>query len=245
MERTPSAPAVANGHASPSPSPSPRKRRRSERDDKNDADSPDALLAVQPGQKAPVDTSSAERAVHSLLLALGEDPSRPGLDSTPRRVALMFSELLSGYRVDATALLNGAIFNEAATDAVHIRGIRFSSLCEHHMLTFSGRVHVAYIPDGRVIGLSKVPRIVRMFAQRLQLQERLTRQIAHFLNAVLRPRGVAVIVEGRHLCASIRGVRSTDSTMLTSVMLGDFRTDAALREQLWSLFRTPSGADLF
>lgn len=250
--------AVANGHAppSPSPSPSPRKRRRrddehqDERDGDGDGDSDsrthyEQLMEARPAQRAAVDTAGAERAVRALLTALGEDPSRDGLRSTPRRVALMFGELLGGYRQDATALLNGAIFEDGGTDAVHVRDVRFSSLCEHHLLSFGGRAHVAYVPDGRVIGLSKVPRIVRMFAQRLQLQERLTRQIAHFLHAVLRPRGVAVIVEGRHLCASVRGVRSADSAMLTSVMLGCFRSDPALREQLWALFRAPPATALF
>ncbi|CAN8068230.1 unnamed protein product [Agarophyton chilense] len=152
----------------------------------------------------------------------------------------MFGELLGGYRTDPRALLNGALFEEAPNDLVLLRNMTFFSMCEHHLLTFSGRVHVGYVPAGRVIGLSKVPRIVEMFARRLQLQERLTSQIAHFLDHVLNPAALAVVIDASHLCATIRGVRSSDASVTTSVMLGDFKRDAPLRSHFWSQLRSAS-----
>ncbi len=156
-----------------------------------------------------IDGPQAEEAVASLLKALGEDPSREGLNNTPRRVARMYSELLGGYKMDPAAMINGALFDVKYDEMVIVRDIEFYSLCEHHMLPFMGRVHVAYIPDGKVLGLSKIPRVVDMYARRLQVQERMTRQIADFLRDLLKPQGVAVVVEAMHLCMMMRGVKKT------------------------------------
>lgn len=178
-----------------------------------------------------IDTSSIEEAVRSMLAAFGEDPNREGLVNTPRRVARMYPELLSGYRADVKKLVNGAIFNVTYDDMVIVRDIEFFSLCEHHMLPFMGRAHVAYIPSGQVIGLSKIPRIVDMYARRLQVQERMTRQIADFLMDLLQPQGVGVVVEGLHLCAMMRGVKKHDARMTTSSMLGSFRKSINTRQE--------------
>lgn len=169
--------------------------------------------------------------VREMLSAFGEDPEREGLRDTPERVARMYHELLAGYRVDPIALVNDALFEVGYDEMVIVKDIEFYSLCEHHMLPFIGRAHVAYIPDGRVLGLSKIPRIVDMFARRLQVQERMTRQIAEFLDALLHPQGVAVVLEGVHLCAMIRGVKKHGAKMVTSAMLGSFRTNLATREE--------------
>jgi GTP cyclohydrolase I len=176
-----------------------------------------------------MDLETIEKSVAKIIKAVGEDPEREGLQNTPRRVAKAYGELLEGYRIDPVKLLNNATFIVDYDDMVIVRDIEFYSLCEHHMLPFLGRVHVAYIPNGKVIGLSKIPRIVDMFARRLQVQERMTRQIADYVNEILRPRGVAVVVEGMHLCATIRGVRKHDSRMTTSSMLGAFRQREATR----------------
>lgn len=178
-----------------------------------------------------IDTNSIENAVRAMLAAFGEDPQREGLLNTPRRVARMYPELLSGYRTDVKKLVNGAIFNVAYDDMVIVRDIEYFSLCEHHMLPFMGRAHVAYIPNGQVIGLSKIPRIVDMFARRLQVQENMTRQIADFLHDLLKPQGVAVVVEGLHLCAMMRGVKKHDARMTTSAMLGSFRKSINTRQE--------------
>jgi GTP cyclohydrolase I len=177
------------------------------------------------------DQPALEAAVFQVLQAIGEDPQREGLKNTPRRVARMYAELLSGYRTDVESMINGAIFNIAYDEMVIVRDIEFYSLCEHHMLPFIGRAHVAYIPKGKVIGLSKIPRIVDMFAHRLQVQERMTRQIADFLRDILNPLGVAVVVEAVHLCAMIRGVKKHDASMVTSAMHGAFRTSMATRQE--------------
>lgn len=178
-----------------------------------------------------IDFSTIEKSVAMILKAIGEDPDREGLVNTPKRVAKAYSELLEGYRIDPVKLLNNATFAVDYDDMVIIRDIEFYSLCEHHMLPFLGRVHVAYLPDGKVIGLSKIPRIVDMFARRLQVQERMTRQIADLLDELLHPRGVAVVIEAMHLCSMIRGVRKHDSRMTTSAMLGAFRTREASRNE--------------
>ena len=178
-----------------------------------------------------IDFSIIEKSVAMILKAIGEDPDREGLVNTPKRVAKAYSELLEGYRIDPVKLLNNATFAVDYDDMVIIRDIEFYSLCEHHMLPFLGRVHVAYLPDGKVIGLSKIPRIVDMFARRLQVQERMTRQIADLLDELLHPRGVAVVIEAMHLCSMIRGVRKHDSRMTTSAMLGAFRTREATRNE--------------
>lgn len=176
-----------------------------------------------------IDTQAIQESVRRMLIAFGENPERQGLIRTPERVASMYEELLAGYRVDPVELINEAIFDVNYDEMVVVRDIEFYSLCEHHMLPFIGRAHVAYIPRGKVIGLSKIPRVVDMFARRLQVQERMTRQIADFLNEVLHPLGVAVVVEAIHMCAMIRGVKKHNSRMTTSTMLGAFRTSMATR----------------
>jgi GTP cyclohydrolase I len=170
-----------------------------------------------------------ESAVRSILLDIGEDPEREGLLKTPARVHRMFEEITAGYHVDPEKLINDAIFEVDYDDMVLVKDIEFYSLCEHHMLPFYGRAAVAYIPNGKVIGLSKIPRIVEMFARRLQVQERMTAQIAEFLTEVLHPKGVAVLVEGAHMCAMMRGVKKSDVHMTTRKMLGAFKEDVFLR----------------
>jgi GTP cyclohydrolase I len=179
----------------------------------------------------PVDRPRAEAAITELLAGLGEDTGRVGLIDTPRRVARAYEELLAGYRTDPEALINNALFDVDYNDMVVVTDIEFASLCEHHLLPFLGHVHVAYIPQGKVIGLSKIPRIVELFARRLQLQEHLTRQIANFIDDVLHPQGVAVVIEGQHMCSMIRGVKKQDSSMVTSAMLGTFNDNAAIRQE--------------
>jgi GTP cyclohydrolase I len=178
-----------------------------------------------------IDTASVEQSIRQVLKAVGENPDREGLLDTPLRVAQMYDELLEGYRVDPIELLNDALFDVKYDEMVVVRDIEFYSLCEHHMLPFLGRAHVAYLPRDKVIGLSKIPRIVDMFARRLQVQERMTRQIAEFFNELLHPHGVAVVVEGLHLCATMRGVKKHDARMTTSTMLGAFRKSIATREE--------------
>ncbi|MEE2713853.1 MAG: GTP cyclohydrolase I FolE [Planctomycetota bacterium] len=175
--------------------------------------------------------------VKQQLQHLGEDPSREGLARTPERVARSFGFLTSGYRTDIQTLINGAIFAEDCSEMVLIRDIEVYSLCEHHMLPFFGKAHVAYIPNGRIIGLSKVPRIVDAFARRLQVQERLTQQVAEALNDALDPRGVAVVIEARHLCMMMRGVEKQNSSATTSAMLGLFRDDPKTRMEFLDLSR--------
>ncbi|MBE9473874.1 MAG: GTP cyclohydrolase I FolE [Chloroflexi bacterium] len=178
-----------------------------------------------------IDEASIEDAVIQLLKAFGEEPSRPGLIRTPGRVAQMYKELLMGYRIDPVAMVNDALFEVTYDEMVLVRDIEFYSLCEHHLLPFMGRAHVAYFPRGKVIGLSKIPRVVDFFSRRLQLQERLTRQVADFINELLDPHGVAVVVEGIHLCAMMRGVQKHEARMTTSAMLGAFRTSIATRQE--------------
>lgn len=176
-----------------------------------------------------IDYKTIEKSVHEILVAVGENPDREGLLKTPNRVARAYGELLEGYRTDPLKLVNKATFKAKYDDMVIVRDIEFYSLCEHHMLPFLGRAHVAYLPKGEVIGLSKIPRIVDMFSRRLQIQENMTRQIADFLETLLKPRGVAVVVEAIHLCGMIRGVRKHDARMTTSSMLGAFRNNEVTR----------------
>ena len=178
-----------------------------------------------------IDKESIEKSVLQLLTAFGESPTRSGVERTPRRVAEMYEELLVGYRTDPVALVNDALFEVTYDEMVLVRDIEFYSLCEHHLLPFMGKAHVAYFPRGKVIGLSKIPRIVDLFSRRLQLQERLTRQVADFINELLDPHGVAVVVEGIHLCAMMRGVQKHEARMTTSAMLGAFRTSIATRQE--------------
>jgi GTP cyclohydrolase I len=178
-----------------------------------------------------IDVDEVQDAIEKMLIAFGEDPQREGLRRTPGRVAKMYQELIAGYRLDPIAMVNDALFEVTYDEMVIVRDIEFYSLCEHHMLPFLGRAHVAYLPYGRVIGLSKIPRIVDMFARRLQVQERMTRQIADFLHELLHPKGVAVVVEGLHLCSMMRGVKKHDARMTTSAMHGAFRKSMATRQE--------------
>lgn len=188
-------------------------------------------LSEQELEGAGIAVERVEEAIAQLLDAVGEAPDREGLKYTPRRVARMYSELLAGYRVDPKRMINGALFNITYDEMVLVRDIEFYSLCEHHILPIIGRVHVAYIPDGKVIGLSKIPRIVDMYARRLQVQERMTRQIADYIRDLLKPQGVAVVVEGLHLCSMMRGVKKHDARMTTSAMHGAFRANLATRQE--------------
>jgi GTP cyclohydrolase IA len=179
--------------------------------------------------------TSLTDAVHTLLTEIGEDPSREGLLGTPERVRRMYDELTAGYHVDPDVLLNGACFTVDYDEMVVVRDIEFFSLCEHHLLPFTGRAHVGYLPKGRVVGLSKIPRIVDMYAQRLQVQERLTVQVADFLMERLEPKGVACVIEATHLCTMMRGVKKQEATMVTSSMTGTFRRDARTRAEFMGL----------
>ena len=179
--------------------------------------------------------TSLEASVRTLLEEIGEDPSREGLVRTPERVRRMYDELTAGYQVDGDALINGACFTVDYDEMVVVRDIEFFSLCEHHLLPFIGKAHVGYLPRGRVIGLSKIPRIVDMYAHRLQVQERLTVQIADFLMASLEPKGVACVIEVMYLCTMMRGVKKQEATMVTSSMTGTFRRDARTRAEFMGL----------
>ncbi|MFP3853404.1 MAG: GTP cyclohydrolase I FolE [Anaerolineales bacterium] len=181
-----------------------------------------------------------EEAVKQLLAAFGEDVGREGLRKTPERVARMYDELLAGYRVDPYALINEALFEVDYTDMVIIKDIDYFSLCEHHLLPFMGRAHVAYIPSDKVIGLSKIPRVVDLFSRRLQVQERMTRQIADFIVEVLDPIGVGVVVEGWHLCAAMRGVKKPNATMTTSALCGSFQENPKTRQEFLGHIHTDS-----
>ena len=180
-----------------------------------------------------MDLQEIEHAVTQMLTAFGENPARKGLLRTPERVSRMYTELLSGYRVDPIKIVNDALFEVTYDEMVIVRDIEFYSMCEHHMLPFMGRAHVAYLPSGRVIGLSKIPRIVDVFAHRLQVQERMTRQIADFINDALMPKGVAVVVEALHLCTMMRGVKKQNARMTTSAVHGAFRRSLATRQEFF------------
>lgn len=169
------------------------------------------------------DLPAIKNSVSEILKAVGEDPTREGLVRTPERVARAYQEILAGYQIDPVQLVNGALFNVDYDEMVIVKDIEFYSLCEHHMLPFFGRAHVAYVPKGKVIGLSKIPRIVDMYAHRLQVQERMTQQIAEFIQEVINPWGVGVVVEGQHLCMMMRGIKKEQAKMTTSAMLGGFR----------------------
>lgn len=178
-----------------------------------------------------------EDAVRIILQEVGEDPARDGLLRTPHRVAKMYDELLEGYDQDVETIINGAMFDVeyGEGEMVVVGNIDYNSMCEHHMLPFVGKVHVAYIPRDKVVGLSKIPRIVDMFARRLQVQERLTNEIADALDEHLDPLGVMVVVEGQHSCAALRGVKKHDVNMITTAKRGDFRTDRDLRDEFYRL----------
>ena len=176
-----------------------------------------------------------EKAVLEILKEIGEDPERQGLQRTPERISKMYKELASGYSVSPQEVVNGAIFEEKYDEMVIVRDVEFYSLCEHHLLPFFGKCHVAYIPNGKIIGLSKIPRIVEVFARRLQVQERMTVQIADFLDDILRPDGIAVVAEAYHLCMAMRGVKKADASMVTSSMRGSFKEDQRTRAEFLRL----------
>jgi len=178
--------------------------------------------------------SQIASATTAILQALGEDPGRDGLLRTPERVARSLAFLTSGQSTAPEELLSGALFEEEYDQMVLVKDIEFYSLCEHHMLPFTGVAHIAYLPAGRIVGLSKLPRVLEAFSRRLQVQERLTRQVAEVIDATLRPRGVAVMIEAEHFCMMMRGVSKQNSKTVTSVMLGAFREDARLREEFTS-----------
>ena len=185
-----------------------------------------------------------KEAVRTILVGVGEDPQREGLLNTPDRVSRMYSELLSGYATDPEALINGALFEAEVDEMVIVRDIEFASMCEHHMLPFIGHAHVAYLPSGKVIGLSKIPRVVDMYARRLQIQENMTRQIADFLMGVLSPHGVAVVVDAHHMCASMRGVKKSQARMVTSSMCGAFKHDPRTRGEFMQHINRQLAEDL-
>lgn len=179
-----------------------------------------------------------ETAVRQILVNIGEDPEREGLLKTPHRVARAWDFLTNGYRKDINTVLNNAIFHEKYNEMVIVRDIDFFSMCEHHLLPFYGKAHVAYIPDGKIIGLSKIPRIVEVFSRRLQVQERMTQEIAETLFTALKPDGVGVVIEARHLCMMMRGVEKQNSLATTSSMLGSFREDERTRNEFLKLLHT-------
>ena len=181
-----------------------------------------------------------ELAVRTLITEIGEDPERQGLIGTPARVRRMYGELTDGYRADPDTLINNACYDVEYDEMVVVRDIEFFSLCEHHLLPFYGHAHVGYLPRGRVIGLSKIPRIVDLYAHRLQVQERLTQQVAELLMERLNPKGVACVVEATHLCTMMRGVRKQRATMVTSAMLGTFRRDPKTRGEFLTFIGRPT-----
>ncbi len=182
------------------------------------------------GEPDPIEALAARQ-----IELLGEDPAREGLRNTPARIARSLRFLTSGYRMDLDTILNGAIFEEPYDEMVIVKNIDFYSLCEHHLLPFSGKAHIAYLPSGKIIGLSKLPRIVDMFARRLQVQERMTQQIADTINDAIRPLGVGVVLEGFHLCMAMRGVQKQNAWATTSAMLGVFRDDRGTRTEFMNL----------
>lgn len=178
-----------------------------------------------------VHQEAISQAITTILKSIGEDPERQGLQRTPERIARMYNELTAGYHTDPIKLINGALFDVDYNEMVIVKDIDFYSLCEHHVLPFFGRANVAYIPHGKVIGLSKIPRIVEMFGRRLQVQERMTSQIANFIEDILQPHGVAVVVEGVHMCSAMRGVKKANATMVTSTLTGIFKDNPETRTE--------------
>jgi len=195
--------------------------------------------------KSPDDGHAAlERLVRDLLKEIGEDPAREGLERTPARVAKAYRYLTSGYGQDVHDVLNGALFTEEYDEMVVVKDIDFASLCEHHLLPFVGRCHIAYMPSRKIVGLSKIARLVEMFSRRLQVQERLTTQIAQTINDVLQPRGVAVVMEALHMCMIMRGVEKQNSKAVTSAMLGAFRENPETRAEFMELIKSRGGLSI-
>jgi GTP cyclohydrolase I len=181
-----------------------------------------------------------EKAVTKILELIGEDPQREGLLKTPHRVAKAFDFLTEGYRQDPKEILEQALFTTSNDEMVLVRDIEFYSMCEHHMLPIIGRAHVAYIPDGKVVGLSKIPRIVNVYARRLQIQEQMTEQIADAISETIKPKGVAVVLHARHMCMEMRGVEKINSTTVSSALRGLFKSDERTRNEFYNLINTPT-----
>ena len=181
-----------------------------------------------------------EQAISKVLELIGEDPKREGLLKTPARVAKSFAFLTEGYQQDPKEILNQAMFSTSNDEMVLVRDIEFYSMCEHHMLPIIGRAHVAYIPDGKVVGLSKIPRIVNVFARRLQIQEQMTEQIADAISESINPKGVAVVVHARHMCMEMRGVEKVNSTTISSALRGLFKSDERTRNEFYNLINSPA-----
>jgi GTP cyclohydrolase IA len=194
---------------------------------------------------SPASEATTQELLRELLLRLGEDPDRDGLVRTPERMQKSLEFLTRGYQQDADKVLQGALFDVTYDEMVIVKDIEMFSLCEHHMLPFFGKVHVAYIPNGKVLGLSKIPRLVDIFARRLQVQERLTVQIAETIQSAIQPQGVGVVIEARHLCVMMRGVEKQHSSAVTSHMLGSFRTLQNTREEFLSLIRNGKNGNSF
>ena len=192
-----------------------------------------------------LDTASTQELLRELLVRLGEDPTRDGLVKTPERMQKALEFLTKGTRENADRVLQDALFEVSYDEMVIVKDIEMFSLCEHHMLPFFGKVHVAYIPNGKVVGLSKIPRIVDIFARRLQVQERLTVQIAETIQNAIQPQGVGVVIEARHLCVMMRGVEKQHSSAVTSHMLGSFRTSDKTREEFLALIRNGKNGNSF
>ena len=184
-----------------------------------------------------------QNSVRAILTAIGEDPDREGLAATPERVQRMYIELCAGYQKDLDSVVNGAVFNETCDSMVLVKNISFYSLCEHHMLPFYGKMHVAYFPDGKIIGLSKIPRIVEMYARRLQVQERLTQQVCEAVETILKPKGIAVMSTGIHMCSVMRGVRKESAELVTTRFTGVFDSRPELRNEFYRQIGLSSSLD--
>jgi GTP cyclohydrolase I len=206
---------------------------------------PKAVVKKIDESSSPASEATTQELLHELLLRLGEDPDRDGLLRTPERMQKSLEYLTKGYQQDADKVLQGALFDVPYDEMVIVKDIEMFSLCEHHMLPFFGKVHVAYIPNGKVLGLSKIPRLVDIFARRLQVQERLTVQIAETIQSAINPQGVGVVIEARHLCVMMRGVEKQHSSAVTSHMLGSFRTLQNTREEFLSLIRNGKNGNSF
>jgi GTP cyclohydrolase I len=205
--------------------------------------SPKSVSGLQDAPEIGLEGFSTQELYRELLGRFHEDPNRDGLLSTPSRVEKSMNFLTGGYTMNPTQILRGALFDVDYDEMVIVKDVEMYSLCEHHMLPFFGRVHVAYIPNGKVIGLSKIPRLIEVFARRLQVQERVTRQIADAIQEAIEPRGVGVVIEARHMCMMMRGVEKQQSTTVTSAMVGCFR-DQPTRTEFLSLVRQPGGSNI-
>jgi len=196
---------------------------------------------MEPERPRPAASEALVRVVREFLTLAGEDPAREGLARTPERVAESWGVLLAGMGRDPESLLEDAVFRDDSDQLVCVRDIELFSMCEHHLLPFVGRAHVAYVPDGRIIGFSRIPRLVDIFARRLQVQERLTAQVAETLERLLRPKGVGVVVEAEHLCMTMRGVEKQNAVAVTSVLRGTFRSDPSVRDEFFGALRRSPG----